>query len=235
MHETAEWPLEFCDSSMVVRQHLMTVDVERHMTIWLKIPFTHSVLIIWEANFENFAMMGRTNRLNGQLTLPKIARENCWPYTYKSHYIKLPICTLRYVPIQLNCIHRIPQFIVEYTTYKAIETNHFHYRTIDIRHLRCWPRQYIFRLCSNGSLGELFENVWQLRRNVDLLRAVVRLVGMWHDSRQATAAKEAYTNHEHHWRTLHVGMWAPAYILLGQTDGQTAHFTVHCQLRTTTY
>lgn len=38
---------------------------------------------------------------------------------------------------------------------------------------------------------------------MDLLRAVVRLVWMWHDSQMAAAAKEAQTNHEHHRETIH--------------------------------
>lgn len=40
------------------------------------------------------------------------------------------------------------------------------------------PRRKIFWLASNGTLGELLQDPWQLRRDVDLLGTVHRHVGI---------------------------------------------------------
>lgn len=45
----------------------------------------------------------------------------------------------------------------------------FFSRRFKYLNLRVGPLQYILWLGTNGGLGELFQDVWQFRRNVDLL------------------------------------------------------------------
>lgn len=42
----------------------------------------------------------------------------------------------------------------------------------DRGNVRCRPQQHILGLCTDGCFSEVFEDVWQLRRDVDLLGTV---------------------------------------------------------------
>lgn len=54
-------------------------------------------------------------------------------------------------------------------------------------YLRCRPGKNIFWLCTDGSFCELLQNIHQLWRNVDLLRAVVGLIRIGrHDNSSET-------------------------------------------------
>ena len=58
----------------------------------------------------------------------------------------------------------------------------FFSRRFKYLNLRVGPLQYILWLGTNGGLGELFQDVWQFRRNVDLLWTINGFVLLRHNS-----------------------------------------------------
>lgn len=67
----------------------------------------------------------------------------------------------------LLCSLQYPDY--EYSSYVSLASTK---TTADRGNIRCRPQQHILGLCTDGCFGEVFEDVWQLRRDVDLLGTV---------------------------------------------------------------
>ena len=86
-------------------------------------------------------------------------------------------CTLKRLELSTRTL--IFQF-----SYEKIDVSRYVFfsRRFKYLNLRVGPLQYILWLGTNGGLGELFQDVWQFRRNVDLLWTINGFVLLRHNS-----------------------------------------------------
>lgn len=87
-------------------------------------------------------------------------------------------CTLKRLELSTRTL--IFQFSYEKTDVSRYVF--FFSRRFKYLNLRVGPLQYILWLGTNGGLGELFQDVWQFRRNVDLLWTINGFVLLRHNS-----------------------------------------------------